>query len=259
MILYFTTDISDAPCAPVCTAACAREINARGYEHTRQENFVFPSRTIRVPQRGKNNPPGERGEERERERPPRAVHQPNFYFTILSPPSDESYCAPQLLLLFFHSRPFLPIFFFYLCRPASKHAINTVSFSTTPGASSFVSTCILAPMVFLSPPLVPIKREKPLARASCWFTSFRASCIHDIHTHARARIHINHIRKHPIRKQYVHRFVNSIIFIGAHRETMYLCILLEGRPSSFERPVRSERARIRWRSITFVSLFFFFC
>ena len=191
MILYFITDISDAPCAPVCTAACAREINARGYEHTRQENFVFLSRTIRVPPRGKNNPRERGGEgERERERPPRAVHEPNFYFTILSPPSDESYCASQLHLLLFHSRPFLPIFFLYLCRLASKYAINTVSFSTTtPGLILSSRRCILAPTVFLSPPLVAIKREKPLARASCWLISFRASCIHDIHTRARAHTH----------------------------------------------------------------------
>lgn len=126
------------------------------------------------------------GREGGRERPPRAVHQPNFYFTILSPPSDESYCASQLLRLFFHSRPFPPLFFFYLCRLASKHAINTVSFSTNPRASSFFSTCILAPTVFLFPPLVAIKQEKPFG-SRLLLVHIVSRIMHSLHSYTRAR------------------------------------------------------------------------
>ena len=217
---------------------------ARGCEHTRQENFVFPGRTIRVPPRCKNNPRERRGDERD--------HHARFtsrIFTLLfyHAPSDESYCASQLLRLFFHSRPFPPLFFFYLCRLASKHAINPVSFSTNPRAFFFLLDVYISADGFSFPSsrrdqtrgtvrLPPLVGSHRFAHHA--FTTF---------IHTRSRIDINHIRKHPIRKQYVHRFVNSIIFIGAHRETMYLCILLEGQ---FERP---ERARIRWQSLSFPS------
>lgn len=115
--------------------------------------------------------------------------------------------------------------------------------------------------------LVANERERNFLRAKslssmCYFTPEpkRYSFIYvHAHTHTHTHTHNMHrIRKHSIRKQYVHRFVNSIIFIQAHREIKYLCA-----SSSKDVPLvraileRSDRARNRSLSILYSPLFAF--